>query len=113
MGDRPTWRYVWWNGWNYLAMAWMLVGGATAAVASGVLASWDLTTNRHHGAVTIVAGLAILLADIVCRLWDRQATGVSRFISPHAGGAVLAIPSWLIAVGIVGTGIAVLFGTDA
>jgi hypothetical protein len=60
--------------------------------------------------VAVVVGLVILLADVVCRVRDRHSTGVSRFTSRDAGGAVLAVPAWVIAAGIVGTGIAVMVG---
>jgi hypothetical protein len=113
MQDRPKWRYVWIRGWNYLAIAWVLVGLVAGAAASSVLTAWNLATTRHHYIVAVVVGLAIIVADAVCRLRDRHSTGVSRFISPDAGGAILVVPSWLLGVGIVVTGAALIFGWAA
>jgi hypothetical protein len=110
MEDRPTWRYVWHGGWNYVAMAWVLVGLVAGTVASRVLQAWNLTTTQHSGIVALVVGLVVIVADAVCRMRDRHSTGISRFTSPDAGGAVLMVPSWLLGVGILVTGTAVMFG---
>jgi hypothetical protein len=113
MQDRPKWRYVWFRGWNYLAIAWVLVGLVAGAVASRVLQAWNLTTIQHSGIVAVVVGVVVIVADAVCRMRDRHSTGVSRFTSRDAGGAVLVVPSWLLGVVIVVTGAAVMFGWAA
>jgi hypothetical protein len=113
MEDRPRWRYHWHGGWNYLAMAWGLIGLVAGAAASWLLEAWNLTTTQHSGIVAVVVGLVVIVADAICRGRDRHSAGVSRFTSPDAGGAVLVVPSWLLGVGIVVTGAAVMFGWAA
>ncbi len=110
MSSRPAWRYRTWRHWNYLALVWLLVGIMAGLIASWACSRWYLSTKQHSGAVAIVVGLVVFVADVVCRMRDWELTGASRFIAPEAGGAVLSIPVWTIAIFIVGTGIAVLIG---
>jgi hypothetical protein len=92
MSGRPAWRYRTLRHWKNLALAWLLVGMITVFVASWGFSRLYLSTTQHSGAVTIVAGLVVFLADAVCRIRDRELTITSRFIAPEAGGAVLSIP---------------------
>jgi hypothetical protein len=113
MSDRPTWRYVWWNGWNYLAMAWLLVSGVAAALANWVIAHWHFKPYQHQGGVVFAAGLAVFLADSFCRIRDRHSASVSKFFSPDAGGTFLFfLPMWLLAFAFLALGMAIMFGAN-
>jgi hypothetical protein len=113
MGDRPRWRYIWWNGSNYLAMAWVLVSWMAAALANWVIGHWPLEPYQHVGGVVFAAGLAAVLADLFCRIQDRHTAGVSKFFSPDAGGTILFfLPMWLIAFAFLAFGMAYMFGAN-
>ena len=107
---RPGWRYALWFGWNFLALAWVGVGIIVGVVAQFAFAPWLGNDDRLQGAVTISVGVAVFVADVICRTVDRDARGWRRYASPFAGGAIIFIPAWLIAIGLVATGIAVVFG---
>ena len=107
---RPGWRYVLWFGWNFLALAWVGVGIIAAIVAQFAFAPLLRNGDRIQGATAVSVGIAVFAADFICRSLDREASGWKRYVSPFAGGAIILIPAWLLAIGIVATGIAVLIG---
>ncbi len=112
MGGRPKWRYVWKNGGNYLAMLWLLVSWMAAVLGNWVIGHWYLKPYQHQGGVVIAAGLAAFLADMVCRIRDPYAAGISKFFDPDAGGTIVYfLPVWLIAFAFMAFGIA--FGLGA
>ena len=107
---RPGWRYALWFGWNFLALAWFGVGILIAIIAEFAFAPWLGNGDRIHGAVAISVGVAVIVADLICRTVDQEAKGWTRYVSPFAGGAVICIPAWLVGIGIAATGIATVLG---
>lgn len=107
---RPGWRYVLWFGWNLLALAWIGVGIVVGALTNAVCSPVLQNGQQLQGAVSIAVGVAVVVADIICRSRDSECHGWRGFVSPFAGGALAFIPAWLIALGIIATGIATVLG---
>lgn len=109
---RPRWRDVEWCGWNLLALGWMLMGfvvGFVTGYVCSVFTPW-LRDQQLHGTVATAVGVSVVIADIICRTRDPETIGWRRYVSPFAGGAVLSIPAWFIAMWIIVTGILTALG---
>jgi hypothetical protein len=109
---RPRWRGVEWHGWNVLALGWMVMGfavGSVTGIACSVCIPW-LRDEQLHGTVAIAVGVSVVIADIICRARDPETKGWRRYLSPSAGGAVVFVPAWFIALWIIGTGILTTLG---
>ena len=111
MNERPSWRYIYWAGWNVLALAWIVVGAVGGLLTEFVVCPLLRGRQLRTAAIAIGVGLAVLAADLICRWRDRVETGPSRLISADAGGtAFFFVPAWLLGIGIIATGIAFALG---
>jgi hypothetical protein len=109
---RPRWREIEWHGWNLLALGWMFMGfvvGFVTGFVCSVFTPW-LRNEQLHGTVAIAVGVSVVIADVICRTRDPETKGWRRYVSPSAGGAVLFVPAWFIALWIIGTGVLTALG---
>ncbi len=106
---RPRWRYIEWHGWNLIAFGWIAVGIVAGLVTNLVCAPW-LRGVHLNGTVGVAVGVAVIVADLICRWRDPEPTGWRRYFSSIAGGAVLIVPAWIIGLWIVATGVVILLG---
>jgi hypothetical protein len=111
MNERPAWRYIYLAGWNVLALAWILVGAVSGLFTEFVVCPLLRGRQLRTAAIAIGVGLAVLTADLTCRWRDRVERGPSRLVSGEAGGtAFFFVPAWVIAIGIIATGVAFALG---
>jgi hypothetical protein len=104
---RPGWRYIDWHGWNLLALGWIGIG-IVVGFLTNLICTPRLRDVKLSGTVAIAFGVSVVVADLICRWRDPEANRWRRYVSRDAGGAVLFVPSWLIGLWIVGTGIVTL-----
>ena len=85
-----------------------IVAFVTGFVCS-VFTPW-LRVQQLHGTVAVAFGVSVVIADMICRTRDPETKGWRRYLSPYAGGAVLFVPAWFIALWIIVTGILITLG---
>ena len=94
---RPGWRYIYWCGWNLLALGWIGVGVVVGLVTNLVCQSW-LRDVQLTGTVAVAVGVSVILADLTCRWRDLEPTGWRAvFADRGRGGAVRpGVGAWVV-----------------
>jgi hypothetical protein len=94
-------------GWNAFALLLIAVSAVVAA-ASWFGISWKFgDTIFSQMAAFGVAGLTMIVCDVVYRARQKQSGKVWRFFSPTSGGSFVLVPSWGVGIATIVVAVAI------
>jgi hypothetical protein len=94
-------------GWNVFALLLIAVS-ALVAGASWFGISWKFgDTIFSQMAAFGVAGVTMIVCDVLYRARQTQCGKVWRFLSPVSGGSFLLVPSWCVGIATIAVAVVI------